>query len=301
MKNYLKGILTGFLIAAVLFAIPALAENIDALFNSVRINVNGVDEIQWGENIKLNDGGETPSSILYNGTTYLPMRKLGELSGQQIYWNGDSNTVSMTGKQKDINVIAEKPDKNGNVWEYYTFTDENDINYLAVKDKARGYERVYQLASEDMRVTDDEIYFLRHIETVAYRDGEFVDLVRLSFDNDENTQDGEQIYAIPCYDGVVFYGDYIFFTYNWTGFIDNQNFVKTYNCKTGEIAQYKNDVLTTVHNPRIEPLSENEVYVIVHETYINYYPYIDFGDKRLIFDMSTDTFRRVSEEDKNAE
>ena len=46
MKSYIKGIITGFLIAAVIFAVPAIAENIDALFNQVRINVNGVDQIQ---------------------------------------------------------------------------------------------------------------------------------------------------------------------------------------------------------------------------------------------------------------
>ena len=41
MKSSIKGIITGFLIAAVIFAVPAIAENIDALFNQVRINVNG--------------------------------------------------------------------------------------------------------------------------------------------------------------------------------------------------------------------------------------------------------------------
>ena len=77
MKSYLKGLVTGFLISACLFAIPVLGDNIEVLFNSVRININGLDKIQWGENITLDDGSTTPSSLLYNGTTYLPLRKIG--------------------------------------------------------------------------------------------------------------------------------------------------------------------------------------------------------------------------------
>ncbi|MBR0366602.1 MAG: hypothetical protein IJH94_07375 [Clostridia bacterium] len=46
MKNYIRGIVTGIIIGAVICSIPAFADTIDVLFNNVRINANGVDQIQ---------------------------------------------------------------------------------------------------------------------------------------------------------------------------------------------------------------------------------------------------------------
>ena len=287
MKNYIKGILTGFLIAAVLFAIPALAENIDALFNSVRINVNGVDEIQWGENIYYRS--ETPSSILYNGTTYLPMRRLAELSGQKIYWNGDSNTVSMTGQPKGIITFStEKPDKNGNVWKYYTFKDDNDINYLAVKDEARGYERVYRLGSESIRVTDDAIYFFRHIAR-SFRDTGVVNLVRLPFDNDENTQDGEELYLINYFSGGIFDGDYIFcLNYRYQGTTNQYGEVIAYNYITGTESIYKGGNATEYRDIAIEQSDENKT-ALSYDFQLNGFPFSS-GNAKITFDKTTNTF-----------
>ncbi len=213
MKSYVKGIITGLLIGAAVSAIPVVAENIDVLFNEVSINVNGADAVQWGEDIDLGDGGSTPASILYKGTTYLPMRKLGELSGQKVYWNGDSKTVSMTSEQKDVKIVAEKPDKNGNVWTYYTFKDENDNSYLGIEDKTRGYDRIYRIIS-NVRVTDEAIYFVKFGEPVYENRDSYssADLVKISFSNDKDTQDGEIIqdlqmgtYYAKIEDNIVFY------------------------------------------------------------------------------------------------
>lgn len=214
MKSYIKGLITGLLIGAVIFAVPAIAENIDALFNQVRINVNGVDQIQWGEEIELEDGSTTPASILYNGTTYLPMRKLGELSGQKIYWNGDSKTVAMTGAQKNVKNITEKEDADGNVWKYYTFEDADGNNYLGVSDEARGYERVYQLAGlgSSVLVTDNGIYFAR---IDKFNNSRVVKstLMKLSFDSDKNSQDGTilaLLYDMENSENGCFEGSYIY-------------------------------------------------------------------------------------------
>ena len=56
MKGYIKGLIAGLLIGVSVTSIPAVAENIDALFNEVRININGIDRVQWGESITLADG-----------------------------------------------------------------------------------------------------------------------------------------------------------------------------------------------------------------------------------------------------
>ena len=293
MKNYIKGIITGIIIGAVVCSIPALADTIDALFNNVRISVNGVDQIQWGENIQLADGAETPASILYNGTTYLPMRKLGELSGNKIYWNGDSRTVGMTGAQKDIKVIAEKPDKNGNVWKYYTFKDSNDKNYLGVKDEARGYERVYRLACDTMNVTDNEIYF------ALYKDGErkSKEFVKMSFDNDESSQDGYIIETdiwLSEMDDILFDGD-LFITSGNSPTNGAHGTIVVYNYVTKEYARYTENAWNT----RIHLLSAESDST---RTHIKYRLVNNGGEEfeyQIDFDKTTNTFSEPNMIERN--
>jgi uncharacterized membrane protein YkoI len=44
-----------------------------------------------------NAKGEPVYPILYNGTTYLPVRSVGELMGMTVDWNGKTYTVTLTG------------------------------------------------------------------------------------------------------------------------------------------------------------------------------------------------------------
>lgn len=234
MKNFSKGLICGILIGSVICSAPVIAGNIDAVLNQLRINIDGVDEIQWEEDLKLANGKTTPSSILYNGTTYLPMRKIGELLDQEISWNGDSKTVSVTGMRNSKETIIEKPDNNGNVWEYYTFKSGSKT-FLGVKDETRGYERIYCLASSSMRITDDEIYFLKRTETHAQKympSG--ATIVKLSFNNDVNTQDGEIIKNLwPAADSA-FDGDYVCYYGRNDGSNNRHSKLTMYNYLTRE-------------------------------------------------------------------
>lgn len=221
MKNYFKGLISGLLIAAVFCCIPAVAENIQVMFNQVRINVNGVDKAQWGEDYTLDNGDTAPYSITYKDTTYLPLRKIGELNGKKISYNGDTETVSIAGYHTEDNVIAEKPDKNGNIWKYYTFKTDNGV-YLGVKDEQRRYERVYKTMSSDPKtalcIKDDAIYFVRdNGEDGGWPRNKSADLCKIEFLNDESTQDGETIFKFNNIKIVIFDGDYMFYTYESIG------------------------------------------------------------------------------------
>ena len=187
----------------------------------------------------LADGAETPASILYNGTTYLPMRKLGELSRNKIYRNGDSRTAYMTGPQKDIEVITEKPDKNGNVWKYYTFKDSSDKSYLGVKDEARGYERVYRIESNTVQATDNEIYFVRYIKKESLQVvQDSVNIVGLPFECTVDEQDGEVLKsALIEPNECIADGAYVFYLWRTMGTMAHSN-ITVYNCMTGEIQTY---------------------------------------------------------------
>ena len=302
MKNYIKGIITGIIIGAVICSIPALADTIDALFNNVRISVNGVDQIQWGENIQLADGAETPASILYNGTTYLPMRKLGELSGNKIYWNGDSRTVGMTGAQKDIKVIAEKPDKNGNVWEYYTFKVSeydkrkegtmatsyySDFYYLGVKDEARGYERVYHIATplgagDNVRVTDDAVYFVDDVHDK---------LKKIGFNNDANSQDGEIFDAdFMRVRAASFEGDLVYFYAYEQYSLSNTGRICVYDYINKRYAQHRlNGSWPKAIN--IRTVSTEDKIIFIYELIAS--GGINQGDYEVIFDKNTFKFDKA--------
>jgi len=105
MKNKLTGLLIGIIIGCFCTLGTIYADNLDVLLNSVKININGATLLNSNENYTLADGSEVPSSLIYGGTTYLPIRKLSELLGREIAWDGDTRTI-------DIN---EKADTS---WEY---------------------------------------------------------------------------------------------------------------------------------------------------------------------------------------
>ena len=41
--------------------------------------------------------GQTVSPLLYNGSIYLPIRAIGEIMGKTVSWNGNTDTVTLTG------------------------------------------------------------------------------------------------------------------------------------------------------------------------------------------------------------
>ena len=244
MKKFLTGILSGILAVTsigVLYT-PSVAESVSVLFNSVRVSLYGQDIAQWGENYTLANGETVPYSILHKGTTYLPLRKIGELTGKKVGWNGDTNTVYLNEEitnEKGLRKLVEKPDKNGNVWTYYLYMSElsgvkssyGNYRALVVRDEKRGFERVYQVdgggyanfsskiygmdlskleryVNHIVKITDDEIIFVRRIKN------NHAELWKIDFLNDENTQDGEPVNGYPDFElGIcraVFWDKYMF-------------------------------------------------------------------------------------------
>lgn len=231
MKNYMYGFITCFILVILCVAFPIAANNLEVTLEGIRINIDGVDRVQWDENINLDDGRSVPYSISYNDTTYLPMRKISELLRKTVYWNGDSNTASITdyAESSSKNEIAKEPDANGNVWVYYTFATRNGRRYLGVKDEARGYERVYQIVGSNtepekkdtlcVKVEEDGIYFVRILPRQGNEPYTTSELYKINFLSDQNSQDGEKVFPI---DGrqkssVMFIGDCLFYAFTNPG------------------------------------------------------------------------------------
>ena len=69
--------------------------SIQVVLNKVNIAINGVVVASSGMDYTLPDGNIVPFSILYKGTTYLPMRKMAELVGKNVTWDGATNTAGI--------------------------------------------------------------------------------------------------------------------------------------------------------------------------------------------------------------
>ncbi|NLG52946.1 MAG: hypothetical protein GX541_03110 [Clostridiales bacterium] len=97
MKKQITGFLAGIIAAALIMcvAFPSVAATIEAAFNSVNIMVNGARQADIGESLRLADGREVPYSINYNGTVYLPLRKLAELIGMEVAWDAGTSTAAL--------------------------------------------------------------------------------------------------------------------------------------------------------------------------------------------------------------
>ena len=95
-KRFLMGILVGFILT---MTTPVLADSImqqiDVALNTVNVEVNG-------ENL------DAPN-ILYNGTTYLPMRAVVEAIGKDVNWNQDTMTASIVDEiiKQEVNNVDE--------------------------------------------------------------------------------------------------------------------------------------------------------------------------------------------------
>ena len=80
-----KGFITGVIVTALLMAaITALAVeviNIEVTTNGIKVYWDGV------EKTLTNARGEKVEPMIYEGTTYVPLRAMGELLGKSVEWD----------------------------------------------------------------------------------------------------------------------------------------------------------------------------------------------------------------------
>ncbi len=72
-------------------------ETIKVLYNNIKLVVNG-QTVKFGKD----SAGKTIEPFIYNGTTYLPVRAVGEALGKEVNWDGKNQTVYVgEGKKAD--------------------------------------------------------------------------------------------------------------------------------------------------------------------------------------------------------
>lgn len=147
----MKKFLSGFLCAVLVFglAVSALAASgaltISASLNSVNIEVNGVRQAAVGESYTLANGKDTAKTIVYNETTYVPIRYFGELMDVAIGWNQDTSSVT-------IGEAPAEPDT-ATVPDYSDWSAEDEAAYQEFKGMWEVGKKEWSDTSNSLSVT----------------------------------------------------------------------------------------------------------------------------------------------------
>lgn len=96
MSNFSKAkyMVSGFLIGAVFFGSVAMAatSKIDVSFDAVKFIIDKVDKTP-ADNKFNNNGTNVPASLIYQGTTYIPLRLASNMLNKPIEWDGKTRSV----------------------------------------------------------------------------------------------------------------------------------------------------------------------------------------------------------------
>lgn len=84
----------GFLVGTLFFSGVAwgATNKIEVSFDPVRFIVDKVDKTPSGGKFN-NNGSSVPSSIIYSGTTYVPIKLVGDMIGKPVAWDGKTKSV----------------------------------------------------------------------------------------------------------------------------------------------------------------------------------------------------------------
>jgi hypothetical protein len=151
----IQGFVAGFLTAIVLLvSVPTLAETITTTFNVINIKINGEMVVKSGESFILANGNKVPYTIVYNGTTYLPLRETVRLVGKDLAFDGDTSTADII--DKPIQQPIESPKMEGDV--------VSEKKYVTMAELSRFLVRSFELSDNGTRYDlpdvekDDEHY-----------------------------------------------------------------------------------------------------------------------------------------------
>ncbi|XEC96139.1 superoxide dismutase family protein [Paenibacillus tarimensis] len=95
-KYGIKHLAGAFLCGSLFFSGIAMAssEQIEVSFQKLAFYVQGEDKSS-ADGIFNNNGKEVPESLIYQGTTYVPIRMVSGLLGQPVYWENNGKAVSI--------------------------------------------------------------------------------------------------------------------------------------------------------------------------------------------------------------
>ena len=217
MKKFkgLKNFVIGVVVGAVFMSSVALAANwtsINVVLNPFRIRTIMGDVIQWGDNYTLANGTETVGSIVYNDTTYLPIRKVGELLQQGILFDSTTNTITLMNggsySGAPYNIPRKLNSTDGNTYAYTVSGDSiNKIGTLFISRVTVGqdgfltnqpnYQRAYPIANKYCYSFEDDgiVFVMRDFGDIIPSTNDdsqapAFKIMKISYNFDANSADG---------------------------------------------------------------------------------------------------------------
>ncbi len=155
MKKRLQGFVAGILCCLLLAGISVLAKTgsewIEAYYNDVKIYVDG-------KKVNPKDvNGNTVEPFVYNGTTYLPVRAVGNAIGKAVYWDGETSSVflgNMDGALESPSIRLSEANYVGggyNIAQNKNLKDNYENSYSEAFYYGDGYQPQYILNSKYSR------------------------------------------------------------------------------------------------------------------------------------------------------
>ena len=108
--------------------------------------------------------GDKVYPILYDGTTYLPLRAIGELMGKTVYWYEDEKKIELKEEKTtvtDADVIIGGADAPTNIVVTDKKDKEKDINKAVDTTEFIGIDEAKEIALEKAGLKADEVIFDR--------------------------------------------------------------------------------------------------------------------------------------------
>lgn len=91
LRDKIKGTIIGVIIGTTLTGGAAIAASTTTLYDVV---TNGIKIVVDGRQLNPTDAnGNKVEPMIYNGTTYLPVRAVADALGKAVYWDGPNYTV----------------------------------------------------------------------------------------------------------------------------------------------------------------------------------------------------------------
>lgn len=111
-KDKIKGFLAGLSVAVILCSTTVFADSVSktvtAVYNNIKIMIDGKEITPKDQN------GNTVEPFIIDGTTYLPVRAVASALGEEVFWDGENNTVYIGDKPAvksafAVNIATFKP------------------------------------------------------------------------------------------------------------------------------------------------------------------------------------------------
>lgn len=110
-----------------------------------------------------NAKGEDVYPMLYNGTTYLPVRAIGEIMGKTVYWYEDTKTVELKDKETTVTdadvIVSKQPDAAAPETSAPTVVPETSAPEKTADANEITLEQAKEIALQKAGLTASEVFF----------------------------------------------------------------------------------------------------------------------------------------------